>query len=93
MRVCGLTWWGFPRRSFSGTATSAPAEEDLQAAPEFLFEQCPSSASCDDRTPGQPFEPAIRLVAAGRPPYRRVRREENADSRTEISALTIAASP
>ena len=93
MRVPWPTWWGFPRRSFSGTSTSAPDEEDLQAAPEFLFEQRPSSASCDDRTPGQPLEPGIRLVAAGQPPYRRVRREEIAVSRTEVPALTIAANP
>src|SRR5260221_12672089 len=93
MRVRWPSRWGFPRRSFSGTSTSARNEEDLQAAPEFLFEQRPSSASCDDRTPGQPLEPGIRLVAAGQPPYRRVRREEIAVSRTEVPALTIAANP
>jgi hypothetical protein len=91
MRARWPTSWRFFRRLFAGTSSGARHKQDAQAAPEFLFKQSASAPQCDDRTPGQPRQPGIRLVAPGQPPYRRVRREEFAISRTEVPALTIAA--
>jgi len=82
---------GAARRWFSGASSRARHEEDTQAAPEFLFQEARFAPPCEDRTPGQPLQPGIWLVASGQPPYRRVRREELAIPRTEVPALTIAA--
>lgn len=92
MRVRWPTWRDFPRRSFSGISKSA-RDKTFQAAPDFLFEQRPSGAGCEDRTPGDLPEPGIRLIAAGQPPYRRVRREELAVPHTDLPSLTVAANP
>ncbi len=70
-----------------------PDRFDLQAAPEFLFEQRLTSPPCEDRTPGQPLKPGYWLVAANQAPYRRVRREEFVSSRVEVPALTVTADP
>ena len=91
MRRRWPTSWGAARRWFAGGSSSARHEQDTQAAAEFLFQQARFGPSCEDRTPGQPLQPGIRLVALGQPPYRRTRREELTISRTEVPALTIAA--
>src|SRR5262249_34573792 len=92
MRRRGPASWGAAaRRWFAGASLNSRREQETQAAPEFLFQQARFAPSCEDRTPGQPLRPGIRLVASGQPPYRRTRREELAISRTEVPALTIAA--
>ena len=93
MRVPWPSSWGSPGRLFSGTSSNARHKQDVQAAPEFLFHQGPSDPTCGDRTPGQPVQPGIRLVASGQAPYRRARREELDVSRAEVPALTITANP
>jgi len=93
MRFPRPSSWGFPGRFFSGTSSNARNKQDVQAAPEFLFEQGPSELTYADRTPGQPLKPGFRLGFSGQAPYRRSRREELAISRAEIPSLTIAANP
>ena len=93
MRVPWPSSWASPGRLFSRTSPNARHKQGVQAATEFLFEQGPSNLTYRDRTPGQPLQPGIRLVASGQAPYRRARREELAVSRTEVPALTIAANP
>jgi hypothetical protein len=75
----------------SANSANAQRKYELQAAPEFLFEQRPSDVECADRTPGQRLRPGPRLVAGNQPPYRRTRLESLALSRSEVPALTIAA--
>jgi hypothetical protein len=92
MRARSLRSLGLFRRTLSGMSSRDWTNEDLQAAAEFLFEQGPLDRPCEGRSPGQPLPAGARLVASGQPPYRRVRQEEFALSRTEVPALTITAS-
>jgi len=91
MRVRWPSSWSFLRRAFSGRSSNARNDADLQAVPEFLFEEGSLGQTCEDRTPGRQLQPGFRLVGAGQAPYRRIRQEELAFSRSEIPALTIAA--
>lgn len=93
MQVPRRSSWPSASRLFSRASSAARNNQGGQAAPEFLFEQGPSDLTYGDRTPGQPREPGIRLVASGQAPYRRSRREELTISRTEIPSLTIATNP
>jgi hypothetical protein len=74
-------------------SSGARRKYDLQAAPEFLFEQRPFSFGCADRTPGQSLEPGVRLVVSQQVPYLRTRLEALTLSRIDVPALTIAADP
>ena len=78
---------------FSACSSNAQHNYDLQAAPEFLFEQRPFGSECADRTPGQPLQPGARLVVSGQAPYLRTRLDSLTLPRTEVPALTIAADP
>ena len=93
MRVPWPSSWSSAGRFFSRTSSDPRDHQDVQAAPEFLFQQRPSDGTYEDRTPGQPLQPGSRLVASGQAPCRRSRQEELAISRTEIPSLTIAANP
>lgn len=68
---------------------------DLQAAPNFLFEQRPFRLECADRTPGQPLPSGTRAIVVISPQasYLRTRLETLELPRTDIPALTIAADP
>jgi hypothetical protein len=93
MRVRWLNLLASMGGLLSANSARAQRKYDLQAAPEFLFEQRPFDAECADRTPGQPLQPGYRLVAANQPPYLRTRLESLTVSRSEVAALTIAADP
>jgi len=78
---------------FSLKSSNAQRRYDLQAVPEFVFEQRPFSPECADRTPGQPLQPGVHLVSSMQAPYLRTRLDSLVLPRTEVPALTIAANP
>lgn len=75
----------------TGNAANSRRQSDLQAAPGFLFEPLSFGSVRADRTPGQPLQPGVHLVAKGQAPYLRTRPENLILSRSDVPALTIAA--
>ncbi len=89
VRIMRFRWPGL----LSAKSPNVQSKYDLQAAPEFLFEQRPFDSECAGRTPGQRLQPGTRLAVAGQAPYLRTRLEDVTVSRTEVPALTIVANP
>jgi hypothetical protein len=94
----GLRWRGFllsVGSLFNSRAVRARRNQDVQPAPEFLFERRPFRFECADRRPGQArtSERGIYLRSSNEAPFSLTRSEELTLSLRDVPALAITADP